>query len=58
MPYALKLDLYRFVAGVLVTVIAVWPAPLDLFVNLSCAFLAAYLWIIIGRWLLNKPNGL
>jgi hypothetical protein len=26
MPYALKLDLYRIVAGVLVTVIAVWPA--------------------------------
>ena len=43
MPYALKLDLYRFVAGVLVTAIAVWPAPLGLFVSLSCAFLAAYL---------------
>lgn len=37
---------------------AVQLAPLGLFVNLSLAFSAACLWIIIGRWLFNKPDGL
>ena len=58
MPYALKLYLYLFVACVLATVIAARLTPFGLLVNLGCALVAAYPWIIIGRWLFNKPDGL
>jgi hypothetical protein len=33
-------------------------SPLGLLVNLICAFPAAYLTIVIGRWIFNKPGGL
>jgi hypothetical protein len=56
--YALKLYLYLFVAGVVGFLAARWLSPLGLFVNLICAFPAAYLTILIGRRILNKPNGL
>ena len=58
MPYVLRFYLYLFVACVLATIISVWLAPLGLLVNLTVAFTAAYLWVIIGRRLLNKPDGL
>jgi hypothetical protein len=56
MPYALGFYLYLFVTGVVVTALAVWLAPFGLLVNLTLAFSAAYLWIIVGRWLFNKPE--
>ena len=58
MPYVLKLYIYLFVAGVAVTVGAVWLAPLGLIVNIAFALIAAYVWIIVGRRIFNKPDGL
>jgi hypothetical protein len=58
MPYVLKLHLYLFVAGVVGFLVARWLSPLGLFVNLICAFPAAYLTILIGRRIFNKPGGL
>ena len=58
MSYSTKLHLYLLFAGVLVTVIAVWLAPLGLLVNIAFAVVAAYLWIIVGRRIFNKPDGL
>jgi hypothetical protein len=57
-PYFLKLYLYLFVAGVVGFLVARWLSPLGLLVNLICAFLAAYLTILIGRRIFNKPGGL
>jgi hypothetical protein len=56
--YVLKLHLYLFVAGVVGFLVARWLSPLGLFVNLICAFPAAYLTILIGRRIFNKPGGL
>ena len=58
MPYTLKFYIYLFVAGIAVTVGVVWLAPLGLTVNLIFAISAAYLWINVGRWIFNKPDGL
>jgi hypothetical protein len=38
--------------------VARWLSPLGLLVNLICAFPAAYLTILIGRRIFNKPGGL
>jgi hypothetical protein len=54
MPYVLYL--YLFVACVLAVALAVWLAPYGLLVNLTLAFSAAYAWIIVGRWIFNKPE--
>jgi hypothetical protein len=56
--YALKLYSYLFVAGVVGFLVARWLSPLGLFVNLISAFPAAYLTILIGRRIFNKPGGL
>jgi hypothetical protein len=56
--YVFKLYLYLFVTGVVGFLVARWLSPLGLFVNLICAFTVAYLTIIIGRRIFNKPNGL
>jgi hypothetical protein len=58
MPYVVKFLIFVFIGGVVTFAIAVKLAPLGLFVNLSFAFSAACLWIIVGRWLFNKPEGL
>ena len=58
MPYVVKVYIFVFVGAVLTFAIAVQLAPLGLFVNLSLAFSAACLWIIIGRRLFNKQTGL
>jgi hypothetical protein len=58
MPYVFKLYLYLFVAGVVGFLVARWLSPLGLLVNLTCAFPAAYLTILIGRRIFNKPGGL
>jgi hypothetical protein len=58
MPYVCKFYIFLFVGPVVTFAIAVQLAPLGLFVNLSLAFSAACLWIIIGRWVFNKPDGL
>jgi len=58
MPYVFKLYIYFFIIGVAVTVGAVWLAPLGLLVNLIFAVAAAYVWIIVGRWLFSRPDGL
>ena len=58
MAYDLKLSLY-WVAGIFVVIqVAVWLAHFGLFVNLVFALSAAFMWIIIGRWLFDKPEGL
>jgi hypothetical protein len=56
--YVLKLYLYLFVAGAVGFLVARWLSPLGLLVNLICAFPAAYLTILIGRRIFNKPGGL
>ena len=56
MPYALRFYLYLFVAGVVVTVLAVWLRPYGSLVNIAFAFAAAYLVIIIGRRVLGRKN--
>jgi hypothetical protein len=43
MPYALRFYLYFFTAGIVVVVVA-------------CAFVAAYLTIALGRWVLGRKN--
>ena len=58
MPYVVKFYLFLFVGSVVTFAIAVRLAHLGLFVNLTLAFSAVCLWIIIGRWLFNKPDGL
>jgi hypothetical protein len=58
MPYVAKFYIFVLVGAVMTFAIALKLAPLGLFVNLSLAFSAACLWIIIGRWLFNKPDGL
>jgi hypothetical protein len=55
-PYALRFYIYLFLGGVLVVIAAVKLAPFGLRVNLTLAFSAAYLWIIVERCLFN--NGL
>jgi hypothetical protein len=54
MPYALGFYLYLFVIGVVVTALAVWLALYGLLVNLTLAFSAAYLWVIVGRFSTNR----
>jgi hypothetical protein len=56
--YVFKLYLYLFVAGVVGFLAARWLSPLGLLVNLICAVPAAYLTILIGRRIFNKPGGL
>ena len=58
MPYIVRLCLYWLVVAALVVAIAVWLAPFGLHVNLLFAFSAAYAWIILGRWIFNRPDGL
>jgi hypothetical protein len=58
MPYVVKVYIFVFVGAVMTFAIAVQLAPLGLFVNLTLAFSAVCLWIIIGRWLFSKPDGL
>jgi hypothetical protein len=50
MPYALKFYLLLSIAEVVVFLVARSLSPFGLGVNLAFAFAAAYLFIIIGRW--------
>ena len=56
MPYALEFYLLLFVAEVAVFLVARSLAPLGLGVNSVFAFAAAYVAIVIGRWVLGRKN--
>jgi len=56
MPYWLKFTLYLMASGVVVAILAAVLSPLGRVVNLGVAFVAAYLTIIIYRWVLGRKQ--
>ena len=56
--YGLQLFLYWLVGAALVVGLVLWIAHLGLLINLIFAFSAAYLWVILGRRIFNRPEGL
>ena len=56
MPRTLWFYIFFCFAGVVVFLTARWLSPYGLPVNLAFSIVAAYLTIVIGRWVLGRKN--
>jgi hypothetical protein len=56
MAYTFGQDLYLFLGSVFAGIGAAWLRPLGLAVNIIFAVVAAYLVVVVGRWLFGREN--